>query len=84
MEGTFKNDGGHSKSNGKSMELYRGVEMTTTATNLRCSALRENLSAALNQVSRAAARRTTLPITQNVLIETDGEALRVITTTRRL
>jgi DNA polymerase-3 subunit beta len=47
---------------------------------MKLSCLQENLKNALNIVSRAVATRTTLPITQNVLIATDGSRLKLAAT----
>ena len=47
---------------------------------MRLSCLQENLSAGLSTVSRAVAVRTTLPITQNVLISTDQSRLKLSAT----
>lgn len=47
---------------------------------MRISCLKENLSAGLAIVSRAVASRTTLPITQNVLLATDDGRLKLATT----
>ncbi len=47
---------------------------------MKLSCLQENLNHGLNQVGRAAATRTTLPITNNVLLATDQGRLRLATT----
>ena len=47
---------------------------------MRLSCLQENLSPALSIVGRAVATRTTLPITQNVLISTDQSRLKLAAT----
>lgn len=47
---------------------------------MRISCLQENLSSALATVGRAVATRTTLPITQNVLISTDQSRLKLSAT----
>ena len=47
---------------------------------MRLSCLQENLSRGLSVVGRAVATRTTLPITQNVLISTDGSRLKLAAT----
>lgn len=47
---------------------------------MRLSSLQENLSRGLSIVGRAVATRTTLPITQNVLISTDGGRLKLAAT----
>ena len=44
---------------------------------MRLTCLQENLSRALNTVGRAVATRTTLPVTQNVLLATDQGRLKV-------
>ncbi len=47
---------------------------------MKLSCLQENLSRGLNIVGRAVATRTTLPITQNVLIATDQSRLKLAAT----
>ena len=47
---------------------------------MKLSCLQENLSRALAVVGRAVAVRSTLPITQNVLLATDGGRLRLSAT----
>ena len=47
---------------------------------MRLSCLQENLSRGLTVVGRAIAARTTLPITQNVLLETDDSRLKLAAT----
>ena len=47
---------------------------------MRTSCLQENLSRGLSVVGRAVATRTTLPITQNVLISTDESRLKLAAT----
>src|SRR4030043_177494 len=47
---------------------------------MKLSCLQENLKNALSIVSRAVATRSTLPITQNVLIATDGSRLKLAAT----
>ncbi len=47
---------------------------------MKLSCLQENLNRGLNQVGRAAATRTTLPITNNVLLATDQGRLRLAAT----
>ena len=47
---------------------------------MKLTCLQENLSRALNTVGRAVATRTTLPITQNVLISTDQSKLKLTAT----
>ena len=47
---------------------------------MRLSCLQENLSRGLGIVGRAVASRTTLPITQNVLLTTDQSRLKLATT----
>ena len=47
---------------------------------MRVSCLQENLQRALGRVSRAIATRTTLPVLSNVLIETEGDHLRIAAT----
>ncbi len=47
---------------------------------MRLSCLQENLSRGLNIVGRAVATRTTLPITQNVLMATDQSRLKLTAT----
>ena len=47
---------------------------------MKLSCLQENLARALNVVNRAVMSRSTLPITQNVLLETDGGRLKLSTT----
>jgi DNA polymerase-3 subunit beta len=51
---------------------------------MRLSCLQENLSRGLALVSRAVATRTTLPITQNILIETDQGQLKLSATNLEL
>ena len=51
---------------------------------MRVSCLQENFSRGLALVSRAVATRTTLPITQNVLIETDQSRLKLSATNLEL
>lgn len=51
---------------------------------MRLSCLQENLSRGLALVSRAVATRTTLPITQNVLMETDQSRLKLSATNLEL
>ena len=51
---------------------------------MRLSCLQENLSKGLALVSRAVATRTTLPITQNVLMETDESRLKLSATNLEL
>ena len=51
---------------------------------MRVSCLQENLNRGLNLISRAVATRTTLPITQNVLIETDQSRLKLSATNLEL
>ena len=47
---------------------------------MRVTCLQENLTRGLNIIGRAVASRTTLPITQNVLIETDESRLKLSAT----
>ena len=47
---------------------------------MKLSCLQENLSKGLGIVSRAVATRSTLPITQNVLIATDQSRLKLAAT----
>ena len=47
---------------------------------MRVSCLQENLSKGLSTVGRAVATRTTLPVTQNVLITTDNSMLKLSAT----
>ncbi len=47
---------------------------------MRLSCLQENLNRGLNTVGRAVATRTTLPITNNVLLATDQSRLRLVAT----
>jgi DNA polymerase-3 subunit beta len=47
---------------------------------MRLSCLQENLSRGLAVVGRAVATRTTLPITQNVLVSTDQSRLKLVAT----
>ena len=47
---------------------------------MKFSCLQENLSQGLSIVGRAVATRTTLPITQNVLISTDNSRLKLAAT----
>ncbi|MEW6034421.1 MAG: DNA polymerase III subunit beta, partial [Chloroflexota bacterium] len=47
---------------------------------MKLSCLQENLSRGLGTVGRAVATRTTLPITQNVLLATDGGRLKLAAT----
>ncbi len=47
---------------------------------MKLSSLQENLSRGLGIVGRAVAVRTTLPITNNVLLETDGSRLKLAAT----
>ena len=47
---------------------------------MRLSCLQENLNRGLSMVQRAVATRTTLPITQNVLISTDNSRLKLAAT----
>ena len=47
---------------------------------MRLSSLQENLSRGLSIVGRAVATRTTLPITQNVLLSTDQSRLKLVAT----
>ena len=47
---------------------------------MRLSCLQENLVRGLSIVGRAVATRTTLPITQNVLISTDNSRLKLAAT----
>ncbi len=47
---------------------------------MRLTCLQENLSRALNIVGRAVATRTTLPVTQNVLLATDQGRLKLSAT----
>jgi len=47
---------------------------------MRVSCLQENLSRGLAVVGRAVATRTTLPITSNVLLSTDGGRLKLVAT----
>ena len=47
---------------------------------MRLSCLQENLSRGLSVVGRAVATRTTLPITQNVLMSTDQSRLKLVAT----
>ena len=47
---------------------------------MRLSCLQENLSRGLAVVGRAVAIRTTLPITQNVLVSTDQSRLKMVAT----
>jgi DNA polymerase-3 subunit beta len=51
---------------------------------MKLTCLQENLNRGLSIVSRAAATRTTLPITSNVLITTDNGRLRLSTTNLEL
>ncbi|MEK7778358.1 MAG: DNA polymerase III subunit beta, partial [Chloroflexota bacterium] len=47
---------------------------------MRFTCLQENLNRALNIVGRAVATRTTLPVTQNVLLSTDQGRLKLSAT----
>ena len=47
---------------------------------MKVSCLKENLNKGLGIVGRAVAARTTLPITQNVLIATDESRLKLVAT----
>ena len=47
---------------------------------MQLSCLQENLSRGLSVVQRAGATRTTLPITQNVLLSTDNSRLKLAAT----
>ena len=47
---------------------------------MRVACLQENLNKGLNVIGRAVATRTTLPITQNVLLETDQSRLKLSAT----
>ena len=47
---------------------------------MRLSCLQENLNRGLSIVQRAVATRTTLPITQNVLIATDNSRVKLAAT----
>ena len=47
---------------------------------MRLSCLKDNLSKGLSIVSRAVATRTTLPITQNVVLSTDQGRLKLSST----
>ena len=47
---------------------------------MRLLCLQENLNKGLSIVSRAVPSRTTLPITQNVLITTDNGKIKLVTT----
>ena len=47
---------------------------------MKLSCLQENLSPALGIVGRAAASRTTLPITQNIKLSTDQSRLKLAAT----
>jgi DNA polymerase-3 subunit beta len=47
---------------------------------MKLSCLQENLSKGLSIVGRAVAARTTLPITNNVLLATDGSRLKLVAT----
>ena len=47
---------------------------------MKLSCLQENLSRGLSVVQRAVATRTTLPITQNVLLSTDNSRLKLAAT----
>ncbi|MFC1907444.1 DNA polymerase III subunit beta [Chloroflexota bacterium] len=47
---------------------------------MKLSCLQENMNRGLNMVGRAVATRTTLPITNNVLIETDESRLKLVAT----
>ena len=51
---------------------------------MKLSCLQENLSRGLALVGRAVATRTTLPITQNVLLETDQSMLKISATNLEL
>ena len=51
---------------------------------MKLSCLQENLSRGLAQVGRAVATRTTLPVTQHVLIETDQGRLKLSATNLEL
>ncbi|MFH0941921.1 MAG: DNA polymerase III subunit beta, partial [Chloroflexota bacterium] len=47
---------------------------------MQLSCLQENLNRGLGVVARAVATRTTLPITQNVLLATDQSRLKLVAT----
>ena len=47
---------------------------------MKVSCLQENLNKGLSLVGRAAAARTTLPITNNIYIGTDGGRLKLVAT----
>ena len=47
---------------------------------MRLSCLQENFSRGLSMVGRAVATRTTLPITQNVLLSTEQGRLKLVAT----
>ena len=47
---------------------------------MKLSCLQENLNKGLSTVGRAVATRTTLPITQNILIATDQSRLKLVAT----
>ena len=64
-------------------ELYYD-QSTPEDVLMRLSCLQENLSRGLALVSRAVATRTTLPITQNVLMETDQARLKLSATNLEL
>src|SRR5512142_357165 len=51
---------------------------------MKLSCLQENLNKGLNLVGRAAATRTTLPITNNVLLATDQGRLKLVATNLEL
>ena len=64
-------------------ELYYGQSIPEDVL-MRLSCLQENLSRGLALVSRAVATRTTLPITQNILMETDQARLKLSATNLEL
>lgn len=59
---------------------YTLVTTTVGGCHMKLSCLQENLNRGLSIVSRAVATRTTLPITQNVLIATDQSRLKLAAT----
>ena len=67
------------------MALLRAARILAAIINLpgsfmRVTCLQENLFKGLNIIGRAVASRTTLPITQNVLLETDESRLKLSAT----
>tara|TARA_B100001123_G_scaffold53287_1_gene56020 strand:- start:7442 stop:8623 length:1182 start_codon:yes stop_codon:yes gene_type:complete len=65
------------------VDLYY-LQLTVWGVPMKLSCLQENLNRGLALVSRAVATRTTLPITQNVLIETDKSMLKLSATNLEL